>query len=262
MTELNLTQQHPRFNLLLLGDSCTDEYQIGLVDRLSPEAPVPVVKIINSYSVDGMAANVKNNLSQFNVHVDFITNFEKITKVRYIDERSGQHLIRVDCEPTVVGWSGQTPFDISIYDAIIVSDYNKGFLNYAHIKSLIETASCPIFIDTKKTDLCQFSGDHVYVKINEIEYNNKVTSPSNMIITLGSNGVMLSTNNYATHYPGYPVDVVDVCGCGDTFLAAVAYWFLVTKDISEAVKFANKAASITVQHQGCYSPAINEILVE
>jgi D-beta-D-heptose 7-phosphate kinase/D-beta-D-heptose 1-phosphate adenosyltransferase len=245
---------------LLIGDSCIDEYQIGLVDRLSPEAPVPVVKIINSYSVDGMAANVKNNLSKFNVHVDFITNFEKITKVRYIDERSGQHLIRVDTEPDITSWSGRTPFDISMYDAIVISDYNKGFLTYDHIKFLIETANCPIFIDTKKTDLRHFSGNHVYVKINELENKNKTTASSNMIITLGSAGVMVETNNITEHYQGHRVDVVDVCGCGDTFLAAVAYWFLVTSDIREAVKFANKAASITVQHQGCYSPELNEIL--
>lgn len=260
MTELNHTQQHQRFNILLLGDSCVDEYQIGLVDRLSPEAPVPVVKIVDTYSVDGMAANVKNNLSQFNVHVDFITNFEKIVKVRYIDERSGQHLIRVDTEPTLTSWSGRTPFDISMYDAIVISDYNKGFLNYDHIKALITTANCPVFIDTKKTDLCQFSGEHVYVKINEIEHKNKVSSPSNMIITLGSNGVMLSAENQFVHLPGHQVDVVDVCGCGDTFLASLAYWFLVTSDITEALKFANKAASISVQHQGCYSPTLAEIL--
>jgi sugar/nucleoside kinase (ribokinase family) len=53
--------------------------------------------------------------------------------------------------------------------------------------------------------------------------------------------------------------VTDVCGAGDTFLAALAYQFLVTNSMPDAVKFANKAAAITVQHVGVYAPRLEEI---
>ena len=61
MTESMTTQQQTSFNVLLIGDSCTDRYNIGSVDRISPEAPVPVLKIVDTYDVPGMAANVNLN---------------------------------------------------------------------------------------------------------------------------------------------------------------------------------------------------------
>ena len=95
-------------NVLLIGDSCVDEYKIGTIDRLSPEAPVPVIKIVETESVPGMAANVKKNLEHLGVYPDFITNEQTILKTRYIDKRSGQHMLRVDDEPELVEWSGRS----------------------------------------------------------------------------------------------------------------------------------------------------------
>ena len=63
MTELKNTQQQKKFEILLLGDNCVDIYQYGYVDRISPEAPVPVVSIKEERFVLGGAANVVNNLS-------------------------------------------------------------------------------------------------------------------------------------------------------------------------------------------------------
>jgi bifunctional ADP-heptose synthase (sugar kinase/adenylyltransferase) len=123
---------------LLIGDSCTDKYNIGTVDRISPEAPVPVLKIVDTYDVPGMAANVKLNLINLNIEPDFVTNNDPIIKTRFIDERSGQHLLRVDDEQKVTGWNGDTPFPLYEYDAIVVSDHNKGFLSYMSILSLIK----------------------------------------------------------------------------------------------------------------------------
>ena len=114
-----------------------------------------------------MAANVKINLENLGITPDFITNDAQILKTRYIDQRSGQHMLRVDSEPSVPEWNGETLLAIDEYDAIIISDYNKGFLSYEKIEKLICSTDCPVFIDTKKTDLDRFSGDRVWIKINE-----------------------------------------------------------------------------------------------
>ena len=90
-----------KFKVLLIGDSCVDEYFIGTCDRLSPEAPVPVIKIVENYTAPGMAGNVKDNLENLGVDVDFVTTDAVITKSRYIDQRSRQHLLRVDKEPKI-----------------------------------------------------------------------------------------------------------------------------------------------------------------
>lgn len=258
MNDLELTQQLTKLKILLIGDSCIDEYKIGTVDRLSPEAPVPVIKLISEYSVPGMAANVKENFEKFDINLTFITNTDIILKTRYIDKRSGQHLLRVDTEPKIASCNTQLN-SLNEYDAIVISDYNKGFLTYENIENIISSTTKPIFIDTKKTDLSRFNANWVYIKINETEYKNRNSDPKNLIVTLGSEGAKLHQHGKEVHFLTKQVDVVDVCGCGDTFLAALTYSYLMTKNIESAIIFANHAASITVQHQGNYAPSLEEI---
>jgi bifunctional ADP-heptose synthase (sugar kinase/adenylyltransferase) len=252
-------QPQDSFNVLLIGDSCVDEYRIGTVDRLSPEAPVPVIKITDVEVVPGMSANVKKNLENIGVYADFVTNTEKIVKTRYIDKRSGQHMLRVDDEPKVVPWNGDTPYPIGTYDAVIISDYNKGFLTYQQIAEIISAAKGPVFIDTKKTQLADISASHVYIKINDLEYKNARSLPSNLIVTLGDRGAWYKTTNTEVLVPTKQVEVVDVCGCGDTFLSALAVQYLYTKNIEKSIIFANIAAGLTVQHRGNYAPSYDEI---
>jgi D-beta-D-heptose 7-phosphate kinase/D-beta-D-heptose 1-phosphate adenosyltransferase len=250
------TLQRDSFNVLLIGDSCIDEYKIGTIDRLSPEAPVPVIKIIETKTVPGMASNVKVNLENLGVYADFVTNDETIVKTRYIDKRSGQHMLRVDTEPEIVAWSRRTPFPIHEYDAIIISDYDKGFLTYESIRYLVEMSKCPIFIDTKKKDLAFFGNDNrVYVKINDLESKLATSKPANLIVTKGRDGASYN----GTIFPTRPAEVMDVCGCGDTFLAALTVQYLYTKDVEKSIIFANIAAGITVQHRGNYAPSYDEI---
>lgn len=255
-----MSQLQKLYKILLIGDSCQDIYKIGTVDRLSPEAPVPVVKIIEQYSVSGMASNVFINLQNLGIIADFIHNVETINKTRYIDKRSGQHLLRVDHEPEIKQWDGSTENSLSSYDAVVISDYNKGFLNYENIEYIINTFSGPIFIDTKKQDLSRISGGNVYIKINELEYKNCNSLPKNLIVTLGERGAMLKCGGNEKIFGTNRVEVVDVCGCGDTFLAALAYYYLLTLDIEKSIVFANRAASITVQHRGNYAPELGEIV--
>lgn len=256
MTESGTTQQQTSFNVLVIGDSCTDCYQIGTVDRLSPEAPVPVIKIIETYSVEGMAANVTANLKALGIDPDFVTNNGEIIKTRFIDQRSGQHLLRVDTEPQIATWSRRVPEPIENYDAVVVSDYNKGFLTYEDIEFIISTASGPVFIDTKKQDLSRFTSANAYIKINETEYRNRYSVPLNLIVTKGREGAVYKDKLF----PAVEVEVVDVCGAGDTFLSALVYKYLNTNNIEAAIEFANKASAITVTKSGVYAPTLEEIM--
>jgi D-beta-D-heptose 7-phosphate kinase/D-beta-D-heptose 1-phosphate adenosyltransferase len=163
-------------------------------------------------------------------------------------------LLRVDDEDDVVQWSGKLPNSLNSYDAIVISDYDKGFLTYEHIESLIES-SIPVFIDTKKTDLERFQG--AWVKVNELEYSRLRSECSGLIVTLGDRGAKVP--HYNLECPTKAVEVMDVCGCGDTFLASLTAQYLFTKDIEKAIIFANVAAGITVQHRGNYAPSYDEI---
>jgi len=239
------TQQHKKLNILLIGDSCIDEYQYGLIERLSPEAPVPVFQFLRKEIKPGMAANVKANLEAFGCNVNFLTG-DTSTKTRLIDSRSKQHIVRIDNDvrSTPLRIDSEIP---GIYDAIVVSDYNKGTVSYELVEDIRQHYTGPIFIDTKKTDLARFEG--CYVKINSLENSLAKTVCTDLIVTMGKQGAVYNEITYPT--PN--VEVADVCGAGDTFLAALVCSFLNTQDIEQAITFANHAAGKTVQHSGVYA---------
>ena len=221
-------QQQKQFKVLLIGDSCADEYVYGVCERLNPEAPVPILRRTRVDTQRGMALNVQQNLLSFDIQVTLITQEEPIIKRRFIDERYNQQLLRVDIEDEI------KPFDCEIpnedFDALVISDYDKGFLTSEKIFELVEWFDGPVFIDSKKTNL---PVDKAYIKINDDEYSkldeNLKDSP-NLIVTKGSQGVDYQGNNY----PAVGVSVFDVCGAGDTFLSAlVGTYVLQKRDIHE-----------------------------
>lgn len=243
-----------KFKILLIGDDCLDIYQYGTVDRISPEAPVPVFVFKRSTTNAGMAGNVKRNLTALGCDVTY-WHGETSTKTRIIDIRSKQQIVRMDDDPE----SDPLILSESVdgYDAIVISDYNKGTVSYELIDQLKQLFTGPIFIDTKKTDLARFAG--CYVKINELEYTRRTSDTDMTIVTLGERGAMYTTASNEWVYPAPVVEVTDVCGAGDTFLAALTVDFLRTQNIKTSVQHAIKAASVTVQHIGCYAPTPKEI---
>ena len=159
------TQQQKLFKVLLIGDSCTDKYVYGSVKRLNPEAPVPILDYKRTETRQGMAWNVFNNLKSFGLKVYMLTNKEKIVKTRYIDEKTNQQILRVDEEVEVQPMSYELPDEI--YDAVVISDYDKGFVSNQKLFEIVYKVNCPVFIDTKKT---VFPTHNCYVKINDLEY--------------------------------------------------------------------------------------------
>ena len=231
--------------VLLLGDSCEDEYIYGRCTRLSPEAPVPVLDYAKIQTKPGMAANVCLNLQSFNMEITFLTNSEKIVKTRFIDEKSNQHILRVDNEEKVKPLL--VPVATNSFDAIVISDYNKGYLSTEKIFDIVESASCPVFIDSKKSILP--NKPNCFIKINDVEYEKLDDYRiDNLIVTKGSQGCIY--NN--TLYPAEKVNVYDVVGAGDTFLSALVYGYITTNNIDESLMMGNRAAAIAVQQPGTY----------
>lgn len=243
-------QQQKQLKVLLIGDSCIDKYTYGEVKRLNPEAPVPILDYKRTEIRQGMAWNVLNNLKAFNFEVDIITNKEKIIKTRYIDEKTNQQILRVDeetkCNPLI---------DLTIdkkYDAIVISDYNKGFITEQLLLEIPNNLKIPIFIDTKKTSLPK---KNCFIKINDLEYSKLLEPHDNIIITRGSRGAEYK----GKIYPAEKVTVYDVVGAGDTFLSALTFGYFKYANIEQAISFANKAAAIAVSHPGTYVLTKNDV---
>lgn len=235
----------------MIGDNGLDVYQFGTVDRISPEAPVPVFVPTHKEERPGMAGNVYANLVSLGCKVDIVCGHTSI-KTRLIDLRSKQQIVRIDNDVESIPVINVDPTG---YDAVVISDYGKGVVSYDLIEKIIES-KIVTFIDTKKTDLACMQG--AWVKINEEEYSKLKSECTGLIVTKGSKGAEVI--HHDIYVEPIVVEVVDITGAGDTFLAALSYMYLETKDISKAVEFANLAASVTVQHLGCYAPTLEEII--
>lgn len=242
-----------RFKILLVGDYCLDIYYYGVVNKISPEAPVPILSFQRKEEKDGMAGNVLKNLEQFPCDVVFQTSGRSI-KTRFIDSYSGQHLLRLDDDPYREPIEIKNFFSKNNFDAVAISDYEKGSISYETVKYIQDNFQGPIFIDTKKKKLAEFEG--AFVKINQKEFRESITLPeNNLIVTLSEKGAKFNEKIFDS----YKIPLIDVCGAGDTFFASLIYQYLNISDIEEAIKFANKAAAVTVQKIGVYAPSLEEI---
>lgn len=232
---------------LVIGDGCIDEYRYGVINRVNPEAPVPLLNFTHTETKLGMAYNVAANLAAFDVKVFTNIPREQLSKkVRYVDSKSGNMLMRVDndVKPELIKHN-----DYSQYDFIVISDYDKGFLSYSDIHKIRKLFDGPIYLDTKKRSLAKF--DNIFIKINSAEFMALESSPNfqGLVVTQGSRGCL----HMGVRYAASVSDVIDVCGAGDTFLAAFAYTHFKTKDMAQALKAANKCAGIACSHLGVYA---------
>jgi D-beta-D-heptose 7-phosphate kinase/D-beta-D-heptose 1-phosphate adenosyltransferase len=274
--------------VLVVGDIMIDRYHYVTSERTAPEAPIPVWDHAITQNRLGGAGNVALNLWALgggeSIEVTLagamrmqdremipdailmpIVHHMTMMKERYV---SGRDIIfRVD---NFKKFSPDTPEKVqefieftcsnTTFDAVVVSDYDKGTIDSSFQKLLRKLA--PIYVvDSKRKNLSMFNGCDV-LKLNEKEFEIqdgfKVTSlTKNLVVTLGkdgaalkqlaSGGLTLSTETF----PVKPVeDVLDVTGCGDTHTAAMTFSLLNQLDIRKAIKFANECSRNVVQKFG------------
>ena len=176
--------------LLVIGDVMLDRYWHGSASRVSPEAPVPVVKVANREDRPGGAGNVALNIAALGssvrlvgvvgddetglelysrlkaagVYCDFLQSKEKptITKLRIISQH--QQLIRLDFEKAfeasdIIGLQDKAKSLVDDSQVMVLSDYGKGALQ--DINDLIDlgrSRNIPIIVDPKGTDFTKYRG--------------------------------------------------------------------------------------------------------
>lgn len=293
--------------ILVVGDVMIDRYIVGNADRISPEAPVPVVRIHREYSTLGGAANVSHNLSRLRISNDLfgaigpddygvqlsrmiddlgIGNRLKpiltttITKTRVVSR--GQQMLRIDREDNASIPQVEVTWD-EAYEAVILSDYDKGFCQPDVCNKLISMAGkkgIPVFVDPKGKNWSKYQGSFV-VKPNikemedvlgrlipnedqEIETAGLEVITAfgikNLIITRGDKGMSHLSSAGIKHHPVRKVDVFDVSGAGDTAIAVLAKEYLESGDLDNAITMANKASSFVVTKPQTYAISLEEYL--
>jgi len=239
--------------VLVIGDVCNDVYIYGKCVRFCPDAPVPVFIPLDRTENGGMAANVQRNIASLGVECDIISNQEYIEKKRYVDTKTNHMFLRVDSnEEKIDRVHAHQLKNLQSYDAVVVSDYNKGFLTERDVELICKSHNL-VFLDTKKK-LGKWCAESCFIKINEVEYNNskgfieknKILLEEKLVVTLSNNGCRYMNKQYNVA----PVNIKDSSGAGDTFLAGLVVEYLKTRDIEPALQYANFCATKVVQQKG------------
>ncbi|SDV51088.1 D-glycero-beta-D-manno-heptose-7-phosphate kinase [Chitinasiproducens palmae] len=179
-----------RARVLVVGDVMLDRYWFGDVERISPEAPVPVARVVRSEARLGGAANVARNIvalggrasllgavgddepaacllallkeGRVDAHLQRDASLETTVKLRVLARQ--QQLLRVDFESRPQGDVLQACLRayrdlLGSHDVVLLSDYAKGVLT--HAETLIEqarAAGVPVLVDPKGEDWARYRG--------------------------------------------------------------------------------------------------------
>lgn len=208
-----VTHGTEKCHVLVVGDVMLDQYYYGEVTRISPEAPVPITRVVKTKETLGGAANVAHNLALLGCQTDVaacigadhhggrlralfdkrgiaihglvVTGAPTTTKLRVIGGH--QQMMRLDFEETepVVGEDEERVFMVaqaSIAEgagALVLSDYGKGIVTPQLCTQLIEAAhrrGIPVIVDPKGGDWEKYRGAD-YITPNLKELNTVQVSP-------------------------------------------------------------------------------------
>ena len=292
----------------VLGDVMLDHYYWGKVNRVSPEAPVPVVDLSTETYHLGGAANVAANIQALGAKASLfgvvgndaagaqlqdlaadeglasegiIASNGRPTTVKTRIIGNNQQLIRLDRETredvdTAVIASVLSTLRARSPQAIILEDYDKGFLSVGMIEAVIELANelgILVFVDPKKILTETYRGCYLF-KPNRKEAADMLGEPLEtdddilnagqrlldmvdcqyVLITLGSRGMMLfERGGKVSSVPTVAKKVADVSGAGDTAIATLAAFAAAGATVREAAGLANIAAGVVVGEPGIVS---------
>ena len=248
--------------VLVIGDVIIDKYIYGTSERLSPEAPVPVVKYQREVETLGGAGLVYENLKSLRVDVTlFETEQPSSIKTRVICD--GHYVTRIDddkhADSTLVLKTIEL-HDFSEYKYVILSDYNKGVLDESlKIIKHINKFNCKIIVDPKEH--ANHYKDVWLIKPNHSEFTKFGFNSwqGNIITTNAGDNVVATIDN--THYdiPVEAVEVSDVTGAGDCFLAAFVYGLTKQYTHKHCLEIAVKGSREAVKHTGTHTLTVSDL---
>lgn len=300
--------------IAVIGDFMLDSYTKGSVKRISPEAPVCVLKVKKQERLPGGAGNValnchalgsqvyaigrigddfassylKSDLERLGIVTEgliFEQEFETPLKNRFMAEH--QQLLRVDFEKDqpLLPQTQQAVIEylaahMPLFDLVLISDYNKGFLTRELLGAVIELAKAhdvPIFVDPKGCDFTKYLGvtlikpnlHEAYLASNLDEKATlddvarvliEKSGVESLLITRSEQGMSLFSQGQRVDFKACAKEVIDVTGAGDTVLATLAVTYASGIELSTCIEWANIAASCAIEKLGCVHVGIKELV--
>jgi D-beta-D-heptose 7-phosphate kinase/D-beta-D-heptose 1-phosphate adenosyltransferase len=312
-----LVERFRALRALVVGDAMLDEYVEGDADRVSPEAPVPVVRVSGTAARPGGAANVALNVATLGAVVDLgavvgddpaaerlgglcaqagigtgllVRSPRRSTtrKVRVVARK--QQVLRLDWEET--GPLGPSDAAALLHrlagaprpDTVILSDYGKGCLTPAVLRSAIEGArhwGVPVVVDPKHPDPDRYRGATALTP-NRREFAAwlgleaaaieparipELSGPllqrydlDHLVVTCGGDGLVVVSRDGFEVVTALSRPVADVTGAGDTVAAVLALALGSGADARTAARLAYFAAGLVVEKVGTAGVSGDELL--
>ncbi|MEE8341321.1 MAG: PfkB family carbohydrate kinase [Candidatus Neomarinimicrobiota bacterium] len=302
-------------NILVIGDLMLDAYFWGKTERISPEAPVPIVEVQKTNFNPGGAGNVALNLAELGSKVSVLgivgndangdtlishlkrelidispiivlDNYQTPIKTRVIAQ--DQQVIRIDQETSSFDYKpilsrilGSLQNNLEQFDGVILADYNKGLFSKEVIDLIlkrIKEFSLPVYVDPKWHNFFEYKNVHFFKPNlqefrqaigNEFQEDEFVRHGDQMLeklntdillVTKGSEGADLFTEEGNESIPTETHSVHDVSGAGDTVIATFALADLCNASAIEAANIANIAASIVCAQVGVVPILVDKLL--
>ena len=304
-------------NILCIGDIIIDHDVHGRIDRDSPEAPIPILLIENENYCLGGAGNVAKNItslggkctllhlydrcSSSNIITQLIKNDKNINSVsvqvdgfktpiksRYKNKL--KQIIRIDNEDVQFKLDKKskklilTKLNniINKFNLIVLSDYNKGFLDKDLIQKIIKIANknnIKIIADPKKNDLSSYANINLITPnekeitdasakkyLNEKEiiiFSKKMIKNNNIkniLVTRSEKGMLLINNKNTQKFYTSAKKVSDVTGAGDTVIGTLALMLAAGFNDSESAMISNYAAGLVISKFGTESISFKELI--
>ena len=255
---------------LVVGDTMLDVYHFGRVDRISPEAPVPIF-IDNLKNIEvrrGGADNVAHQIEALGCGVE--THFANVPSVKHRYMVGHHQVFRIDDDSTEI--SRPCEERVADYDVIVISDYNKGFVTDTLCQQIIEQAvqnKKPVIVDPKGDNWWKYEGATVICP-NEKEWKESSychPTGSHILLKRGDKGleIELDRSKQVVKLPARAKHVYDVTGAGDTIVGVVASCMGSGANLEDSAYIANIAAGYVVGEVGtkvCSFGKLSELVCE
>lgn len=242
--------------VLIIGDIIIDRYIYGTSTRISPEAPVPVVSYQHEVEKLGGAGLVYENLKSLGVDVTlFDADQPHSVKTRVICD--GHYITRIDNDENANGDEVLRAIkrqpNLEQYEYVILSDYNKGTLDESiEIIKYLNTFGCKVIVDPKE-HANHYKGAWL-VKPNYKEFGDFgfTNWGENIITTNAGENVVAIIDSKVYNVPVEKVEVSDVTGAGDCFLASFVYGLTRGYNYKKCLELAVRGSRKSVQQVGTY----------
>ncbi len=301
-------QDFSKLKALIIGDVMMDAYTWGDVDRISPEAPVPVVRVRKRDYRLGGAANVALNVQALGAEpllcsvigtdldgdrfnellkkrnissIGIVTSEDRPTTVKTRVISGHQHVVRVDEE---TDQQLSVPQENELWeriasllpgaDVVIFEDYDKGVISKTLIEKVVALAKehdIPTVVDPKKRNFLNYAGVTLFkpnlkelregLKIdlvspgrqeleNGIQSLQKIMPIRGALITLSSQGVLISLEGESHLLSAHIREIADVSGAGDTVISIAALCLALGLSPFLIAALSNLGGGLVCEHIG------------